>query len=243
MLRVARVIVALSVLLAACGRSSSPASIGFISPVPQPGPEPAVVAELRANWESHADRHKGKTEYGKAGSDLHIAFDKAVEAGGLDEILQYVERSIAHGREQEILTALHGQLVFGLMHRADRARLVELLSHASADISSYWSIEQMLTLPAEWNRIPDGLAVLCDAYDNAKTESAREAHYVAMWRALGDLPGKEPDHSAYMRNARAWYVANVQRLERSKQYDYNDLDMWRMGSLSGERPPHLFTVK
>lgn len=203
-----------------------------------------MVQRLRAEWESHPDRYKGKTQYSAALSALSVTFDKEVAAGGVDEIQQYVQQVIAGGGEAEFPSLLESRLISNFVSRGERQRLVDLLAAIPEPYESNGSIEQTLTRHASPNALNDGLLVLFDAYDAGKSEEAKAATHLAAWRALGDAPLKTTDRDAYMRAARSWYATNRDRLERCKEYDRMDLEQWKTGGLDLDPPPcHLFTLK
>jgi len=204
--------------------------------------EPQVVKDLHALWESDPNRHASKSEYGRAKGVLDKAVQARVDAGALDEIQTYVEASLRSGSPTEIARLLQDFLLWHFVGITDRARLVRLLASGSADINSFWSIEQELTSEETASKLDDSFGVLFDAYDIAKTAAAKDANYFAVWRALGDLPIKTVDQSEYMKVARPWYKENRDRLQRRKRYDYDEFYWWRESDRRGTEPPHLFTL-
>ena len=215
---------------------------GQDSPLSFAANPPPVVQRLQAEWESHPDRYKGKTESGTASSAVATALHREIEAGSLEEIQRYVEANGARQDPPEIATLLETHLIFEFMRSGDRSRLVRLLAAVPSDLSSYWSIEDRLTRTASWNAITDGMTALFDAFSAAKTREARESVYMATWRAFGDAPLLTKDPSAYMRAARPWYEAHKTRLVRCQNYDHMDLVMLRGGAQFEVAPCHLYSV-
>ena len=208
--------------------------------------EPQIVRDLRVSSESAAAESAaagkdGKSAAGAGQVALKSAFEKAVAEGHLPEIEKFVEACVKAERDESIAYEIQAELVFEYVSRPSKPDLARVLSWGSTDTQSYWSIEDALTSDASWNKIADGLDVLFDAYEVAKSARAKDANYFAVWRALGDLPIKTKDQDEYMKAARPWYSENRARLVKQRGYDYMDFLFWRAGSWDHE-PPHLFVL-
>lgn len=203
--------------------------------------EPPIVRELREVWQTERKGENAKVAWANARAALGEAFARAVAKGHLPELERFVHSSIASGELNELACHLQEDLVYQLIAQPDRSGLVRVVSWGLADCSSVWSIEDVLTSGETWNRNPDGLAILFDAYDIAISDRAKNAIYLAAWRAIGDLPTKAKDPTEYMRVARVWYESNRLQLERHRQYDHTDLSYGREVR-PGDSRLHLFSL-
>src|SRR5262252_10911580 len=93
---------------AGCDRSSPRPQSHAVS---SSASEPQVVQRLRAEWESHPDRHKGKDEYSRATEALGAMLTREVEAGGLDDVQRFVEDRGAQPDPEELVTELEERLI------------------------------------------------------------------------------------------------------------------------------------
>lgn len=167
---------------------------------------------------------------------------KEIDAGNVEAVQQFVEAA-PRGADDQLWAVAERNLVVQFIERGERDRLVRLLAAGRNGNSSYSSIERLLTLEVEWNKIEDRLMPLFDAFDAAINDEAREQVYNAAWGALGDAPLKTTDRRAYMAAARAWYVAHRHELERCPDYDHMFLGMWRQGMSSDVPPCHLLKLR
>jgi hypothetical protein len=209
-----------------------------------PFSEPKLVQEVRASGERAAAASDKGGKYAADANRRAIgkAYAQAVADGKSAIILEYVKKSVKAGGQNGIAHELQAQIVFDLISRPDKPQLATVLSWGSTDFSSYWCIEEELTRDDPSNKITDGLDVLFDAYVLSESAAAKDANYVATWRALGDLPIKTPNADEYMRVARSWYAENRSRLVRLGAYDYTDFVWWRAGDRKGQEPRHLFEL-
>jgi hypothetical protein len=118
------------------------------------------------------------------------------------------------------LPALADEVAFDmawiLAHGRDRENLVSLLSVRCPPIAGRRNIESLMV---EQSRIPDGLLVLCDAFDASSVASVRTELARALRRALSPLGIDDPDDQNMVRASRQWFMPHKDKVKPNLEYE------------------------
>jgi len=117
-----------------------------------------------------------------------------------------------------------------LSRRRDRQTLVELLSRCCPSKIVNEPIEFCLAAAGDpslprppWDDgLPDGILILCDAFEQAKSQTVRATIAQAMTRAFGSQIRTGPNNSEIVSESRGWYLKNRSRVEINVAYHSDD---------------------
>jgi hypothetical protein len=99
-----------------------------------------------------------------------------------------------------------------------RDLLTQMLSHRCPEWLDSASSTEFTLVAAGEKRLRDGILVLCDAFDKAKSESNRTAILRILRRAFVGHGIAAPNDRAFVEACRSWYTANKDRLTLNDFY-------------------------
>lgn len=202
------------------------------SPPPKPEAPPAFVApsitkeeaaKLLAELEQEYEKRIAKLPDTTDGRMLYDRNSRAMH----QLIRERFEHDAAARRRLvgAVATAKDGSFGYGVLQDTvyllkdcqERELLVWLLSRNCPNRMFRSNIECALIIIRE-DKIPDGVLVLCDAYEKSQDRSAKEEIYNALERAFRSfrLPSNGADE--YVQEVRKWYLKNRDAYEPNNEY-------------------------
>jgi hypothetical protein len=166
----------------------------------------------------------GKSRYAEEGRILHhLLRDRCVRHGYEPIASAFVEVGQS-SRHTPNFRRLEGSLIAILADDGKRELLIEMLSHRCPEwLDSGNSLEFTLVAVGD-KRLADGILVLCDAFDSARSDANRKTILKILRRAFVGVAIVAPNDRGFVEGCRIWYRANKDRIYLNDLYRADPLD-------------------